>query len=311
MDVVTFGETMGVLRFLEAPQVGARPRASFAGAESNVAIGLARLGHTVAWGGSLGNDLFGDLIVKTLRGEGVNTAAVERIEDRSTGLLASLSAGLGALAVDYYRAKSAGRVISANQIDYLLGLEPKILHITGITPALGERCMKAVEAAVAGARDKGVTVTFDVNFRARLWDHKTAAGVLSSIAKSVDVVFGGTAELELLTGNSERDAAIAQLLEAGVREVVWKESSTALVATPDHRVERPGLKVDPVDTIGAGDAFAAGYISGLLDGLDAAERLDRAHLLGAYTVGTLGDWEGGPSRAQISRAPIEDGEVAR
>ena len=310
-DLVTFGESMGALTFTESPQIGARPRASFGGAETNVAIGMARLGHSTAWVGSVGKDLFGYMIMRTLRGEGVRWDHARQITTAPTGVLVSRHAGLGTFAVDYHRKFSAGRLITPDQIRAMFELEPKIVHLTGITPALGEEARAATMLAVELAGERGVPVSFDVNFRSRLWDAQDAAPVLAQIARGAHVVFGGTEELELLTGESEVAAATQRLLDWGVSEVVWKDSTTVRVTTPTESVERPGRRVTVVDTIGAGDAFVAGYLSGWLEGLSFAERLDRGHLLGAFAVGTIGDWEGGPTREELTIAEISGGEVAR
>lgn len=302
---------MGSIRFTEIPAVGAHPRASFAGAESNVAIGVTRLGHQASWIGTLGDDVFGGLITRTLRGEGVDLTGVRHHPTRSTGLVVSRAGGLGTFAVDYFRAESAGQCIDQSQVEEVLNLRPRILHVTGITPALGEEAREATRSAVAIAKENDILVSFDVNFRSRLWSAETARPILRDLAQNSSIVFGGEAELKLLTDGADAASAIAELHDYGVAEVVWKESLTATTYTPTQQVQRDGRNVPVVDTIGAGDAFVSGYLSGILDGLPIGERLERAHVLGAFGVGTLGDWEGAPSRGQLAIAEIPDGEVNR
>lgn len=311
IDLATFGETMGTVRFQDFPTAATNTRSSHAGAESNVAIGLARLGHQVSWIGSLGADTYGELILRSLLAENVDVGGVRRLTDRATGLLVSRPAGMGAFSVDYHRTESAGRQFSAEQIDYLFSLKPRIVHLTGITPALGEVARQATVTVAERAREAGIPVSFDVNFRSRLWAAREAQPVLAQIAGAASIVCGGPEELELLTGESDVSAGVEALLAAGVQTVVTKDSGSATAYSANSTTTRASNNVTVRDTIGAGDAFVAGFLSGVLDGADPGTCLERGHLCGAFAVGSIGDWEGAPTREALAAANIGSGEVLR
>ncbi|EHR60565.1 sugar kinase [Saccharomonospora cyanea] len=302
-EVVTLGETMVSLRADGLVRLGTSFRSSIAGAESNVAIGLSRLGHHVRWLGRVGDDEPGDLVLRTLRAEGVDVSTVEHEEAAPTGLILFEQRLPGVTRVRYYRAGSAGSRLRAD--DVALGDDVRLVHLTGITPALGDGPREAVEAALAQARERGATVSFDVNHRAKLWAEEQASSVLTPLAHAVDVVIGSTDELDLVGGTQA-------LLDAGVREVVTKLGADgASVTTADGELHAPGHRVPVVDSVGAGDAFTAGYLSALRDGLDPAARLDRGNRAGAFAVATSGDWEGLPTRSELGLLALEEGAALR
>ncbi|MFY9263249.1 MAG: sugar kinase [Actinomycetaceae bacterium] len=311
IDVATFGETMGTIRFTDIPALGGTPRASFAGAESNVAIGLVRLGHKAAWVGTVGHDTFGSLIQRGLRAEQVDVTGARMTDEHSTGLLVSRDAGLGSFAVDYHRSNSAARQITKEQIEHIFALNPTYVHLTGITPALGSKAYEATMYLAREARQRGIALTFDVNYRSRLWSPEEAAPVLTEIARNATIVFGGPEEIQMLTGCEDIDEGVAQLLDYGVEEVVYKSAGAATSVTRDTTVSEPGMKVPVRDTIGAGDAFVAGFLSGKLDGKTSSECLKRGHICGAFAVGNIGDWEGAPSRESLIALELGAGEVLR
>lgn len=311
IDVATFGETMGTIRFLDFPTAATTTRSSHAGAESNVAIGLARLGHQVSWVGTLGLDTYGDLIERSLLAERVDVAGVRRVADRATGLLVSRPTGMGTFLVDYHRTESAGRQFSAEQIDYVFSLAPRIIHLTGITPALGSVAREVTFEVLDRAGEAGIPVSFDVNFRSLLWDVQEAQPVLAQIASSASIVFGGPEEIVLLTGRSEIPEAAQALLDEGVQRVVTKDSGSATAHGDGTTITRAARNVTVRDTIGAGDAFVAGFLSGVLDDADLGACLERGHLCGAFAVGSIGDWEGAPTREALIAADIGSGEVMR
>lgn len=292
-DVVTLGETMGALRLSGPLLSGTNASVSIAGSETNVAIGLSRLGHSTAWVGSVGDDLFGRGIIRVLRGEGVNTSFVA-VQDRPTGILVSSPGGLGRRTVDYHRRGSAGSHIPEASIREALKQEPTFLHITGITPALGVEADESIRFAMSLVRSTTTKVILDLNFRSRLWSRERAREVLTPLVKAADVVVGGTEELELVSSGSPQN-----IRDLGPQEVVSKSAGSATLYGADCEVEVEAFSVEVVDPIGAGDAFVAGLISGTLDNLPPAERLSRAHLMGAYAVSTVGDWETLPHRKDL------------
>ncbi|WP_457964810.1 sugar kinase [Arthrobacter sp. D1-29] len=313
MDVLTFGETMIALRADRPLALNPNISATIAGAESNVAIALARLGHSVQWAGRVGNDAGGDLIRRTLRAESVGQDHVTTDPHRQTGILIFEQRLPDVTRVDYYRQNSAGSAISSDDVIAALSRGPHILHITGITPALSTSAAEAVLRAASAAQQEGATVTFDVNYRSKLWTREEASSTFRALVPHVDVVIGSADELELLIADPhpEADAAPA-LLTLGVREVVLKRGAGGATLSSRHgTVHSPARLVTAVDSVGAGDAFTAGYISGLLTGLTAEGRLRLANTLGAFAVSSKGDWEGLPTRDELALLDAADGTVLR
>lgn len=318
LDVLTVGEAMVAFRSEGLLAQGSRWVVRLAGAESNVAIGLARLGHRVGWVGRVGADRFGDLVVRTLRGEGVETAHAVVDPERPTGLMFVEQRSADLARVDYRRAGSAGSALHADDLVAALAARPRVLHLTGITPALSDSAREAVSDTVVAARRDGILVCLDVNFRSQLWSRERASAVLAPLAGRVDVVVAGDDELGLVRPGTPADVAdvadltdvadareeaaiVSALLSGGVRQVAVKRGARgASLFTGDGRVDAPALAVTAVDPIGAGDAFTAGLLSGLLDGLPPGECLARAAVTGAFAVSSHGDWEGAPTRAELS-----------
>ncbi|MFC8870347.1 sugar kinase [Streptomyces sp. NPDC057148] len=303
-DVLTFGETMLSLQTEGPLSTGAPARTAVAGAESNVAVGLARLGHRVAWAGRLGADEPARLALRTLRGEGVDVRHATTDPEAPTGALMRERLVGDVARVHYWRTGSAASRQRPEHLTAALAEGARVLHVTGITCALGPGPLATVTEAVAHARAHGWTVVLDVNHRTRLWSAEEAAAALRRLRGSVDVVIASDDELPLIAGDDGTDEAgrVAQALAAGAREVVVKRGGdgAGLYGADGQRLEQPAPRVPVVDTVGAGDAFCAGYLSGLLDGLAPADRLSRAVTAGAFAVATRGDWEGLPHRDELS-----------
>jgi 2-dehydro-3-deoxygluconokinase len=301
IDVLTFGESMVSFRGDGPLTQGARQTVRLAGAESNVAIGLARLGHSVAWAGRVGDDSFGRLVLRQLRAEGVETRyAVVDPERRPTGLMFVEERTADLVSVEYRRAGSAGSAVGRDQVAAALEASPRVLHVTGITPALSPAAADAVQFAVEFASAAGLFVSLDVNFRSRLWNREQAREVLTPLAAHATVVIASDDELDLVASGDE-DAAVAELLSHGVQQVAVKRGPLgATLHSREGRVDAPALAVTAIDPIGAGDAFTAGYLSGTLDGLDPAQCLVRGATSGAFAVSTRGDWEGAPHREELA-----------
>lgn len=312
-DVVTVGETMGLFRLQGLATTAAQAHVSVAGAEGNVAVGLARLGHRVQWVGTVGADAVGRRIRRTYAAEGVGTDFVRTDGAAPSGVLVS-ERRLGDLVrVDYHRRGSAGSRPSLDDVRDALALGPRIFHVTGITPALSDVAAETVDVALTAARAAGVLVSLDVNYRARLWSPGEAAAVLGPLAARADIVVADEEELALVapSGSDPTEHARA-LLDAGVREVVVKQgASGAGVVTRDTVTHEPAHRVDVADTVGAGDAFVAGYLSGVLDDLPLTGRLTRGNTLGAFAVAAVGDWEGLPTRDELDLLDRPEGVVLR
>ncbi|WP_406140237.1 sugar kinase [Streptomyces sp. NBC_01089] len=349
MSVFTLGETMVALRGDGQLKLGGTMAVSVAGAESNVAIGLARLGHPVHWAGAVGADEAGELVLRTLRAEGVGVSGSTRDGAAPTGLLLFEPRLPGVTRVHYYRAGSAGSRIAADDVERAFtafledgtgagagagaeagavpgaagagagaaasGGAPRVLHLTGITPALSPTARSAAARAMELAAENDVLISLDVNFRSRLWSTDEASAVMRDWAPRADVLIASDDELPLcLPAGSPEDPALQAeaLLEAGAGEVVVKLGAAGATAyTLQGELHAPARTVPAVDPVGAGDAFVAGYLSALLDGADTAGRLERAVTTGAFAVAASGDWEGAPTRAELGLLGAAPGTVVR
>ncbi len=299
--VVTAGETM----VLVVPTAPGRLRhagavtLSIGGAESNVAIGLSRLGVPAGWISALGDDELGELVLQRVRAEGVDTSAVRRLPDRPTGLYLREEVA-GAHRVYYYRRGSAASTLAPGAFDPAVLGEAAFLHLTGITGALSPESAEFLPWAARTARQAGVRVSFDVNYRSRLWEPAAARAASEAMLPHVDVLLVGDEEAGALWGWDE-DTCLERLADAGPAEVVLKRGARGCAAVLDgERLTAPGFPARQVDPIGAGDAFAAGYLAASVEGLGPAERLRTANAMGAFCVQGLGDYEGLPSRRELT-----------
>ncbi|WP_104138644.1 MULTISPECIES: sugar kinase [unclassified Cryobacterium] len=315
-DVATLGETMVSLRTGTPLRLGGALQMSMAGSESNVAIGLARLGHSVRWGGRVGDDEVGTYLLRTLRAESVLVDTVSIDLHRATGLMLAERRINDLSRVSYYRTGSAGSALSETDALACLAVTPRLLHVTGITPALSDSAAAAVTEAVRLARAAGALVSIDVNYRSKLWGIDAARARLTPLARSADIVIASDDELALVVSDAAtlagEAAAAAELTACGVRVVVIKRGAHGASVYTDGQVDHASaLPVTVVDTIGAGDAFTAGYLSGVLDGLRPVEALHRGTVTGAFAVAAIGDWEGAPTRAELKLLAAPDGVTLR
>ncbi|MFI8946033.1 sugar kinase [Streptomyces sp. NPDC053750] len=294
---------------------GGSARTAVAGAESNVAVGLARLGHHVGWAGRLGSDEPGRVILRTLRGEGVHVDHATVDADAPTGALMRERRVADLARVHYWRAGSAASRMQPQHVRGALAAGARLLHLTGITCALGPGPLDTVRAAAGHAAERGWTVSLDVNHRTRLWDAAAASAALRPLLGLVDIVIASDDELPLIAGGESTPEAdrVAELLDQGVREVVVKRGAQGadLYLDADRVLHAAAHPVPVADTVGAGDAFCAGYLSGVLDELPADERLRRATRTAAFAVACHGDWEGLPHRDELSLLDSAPGAAVR
>lgn len=303
LEVVTFGESMvlfnpdskGPLRYVH------NFNKSIAGAESNVAIALSRLGHKVGWYSKLGDDEFGRYIQATIRGEGVDVSRVKTDSERNTGILFKERFVHVNPNVYYYRKGSAASSLSVEDIDAEYIKASKILHITGITPALSKSAREAVFKAIEIAKENQVIVSFDPNIRLKLWSVEEARPILLEIIKMSDIVLPGIEEGRILFGTEDRDEIVNNLLESGCDTIAVKLGKDGCyVANRTKRYFVKGYTVEaPEDTVGAGDGFAAGFLAGLLRNLGIKEAAEYANGVGAMATLVRGDMEGFPTFEQL------------
>jgi 2-dehydro-3-deoxygluconokinase len=332
LDVVAIGESLGLLvpdrpgRLAHVPHL----RLGFGGAESNVAIGVARLGGRSAWVGRIGGDGLGELITRGIRAEGVEVhASVD--PDAATALMIKERPRPGSSRVTYYRSVQAGSRLAAADIPDGVIERAAILHVTGISAGLGAGPLAAVHAAIDRAKAAGVTVSFDVNHRSALWRNvgdgngsgnasnggngngngngssgngsgaRDAGDAYRELAARSDIVFAGDDEAALFTGRRDPHEQLDAIRALGVACAVIKLGEHGAIASEGEMVSaRDAVRVDVVDTVGAGDAFVAGWLAETAAGASLEQRLEMAVQCGALACTVDGDWEAAPNRADVA-----------
>lgn len=323
-DVVCLGESMVTFlpsqpgRLADVPSFGR----GIGGAESNVACALAASGHRAKWVGRVGADGFGDHLVDTIAGYGVDTSAVRRDPERPTGIYfrTATDRATDVHEVAYYRAGSAASAMSPANVptDDVLG--GRVLHLSGITAALSADCL-ALLHALTGPRPGRPLISFDVNHRPGLWrGNASGPRVLLDLARRADLVFVGEDEAEEAWGIAGAEAVRAALPEPAVLVVKRGGAGATVFSRPADEPSGPGeggtadtvltvpaLRVDVVAPVGAGDAFAAGFLSATLRGLPVRDRVRHGHLMAAAVLTVPGDLTDPPARAHADRlAALDD-----
>lgn len=302
-QVVTLGETMALMK-AETPGPLAHVSSlslGVGGAESNFAVALRRLDTSVTWVGRLGADSLGDLVQRELAAEGIVTLAI-RDADAPTGLMIKERRTPDTLRVWYYRTGSAGSRLSWADVPPELIAGAELLHVTGITLGISDSAREAVHQAVDCARRSGVLVSFDLNYRSALWPPVDAASEFASIIAKSDLVFAGESEAAMVVGAATDPLTLAhRIAELGPTQSVIKLGADGCVAVVDgHEYRRPAVRINAVDSVGAGDAFVAGYVSELVAGANTSARLRTAVRAGAFACLVPGDWEGMPRRQELA-----------
>ncbi|TWF73498.1 2-dehydro-3-deoxygluconokinase [Kitasatospora viridis] len=291
VEAVCLGESMAVLLPDRPGSLAAVEsfRATVGGAESNVAGVLAALGVPTAWVSRVGDDGFGRRLLTELAGHGVDTTGVAVDPDRPTGLYVKEGGPHGPVP-RYYRAGSAAAALGPEHladpaVARLLD-GARLLHLSGITPALSDSCLALVRALLA--RPGRPTVSFDLNWRPALWRRRDPA-VLRELLDAADLVLLGADEAEAALGTG--DPAELRALLPGPATVVVKDAGHLVTAVErdGSSTSEPALAVTVVEPTGAGDAFAAGYLAGTLRGLDQRRRLRLGHLAAAAALTSTGD----------------------
>jgi len=303
-DVVTFGEAMVMFVASEPGELkdAGQFTRSLAGAELNTAIGFARLGLHSGWVSKLGQDAFGAYIRERLLLENVDIAGVVSDPDYQTGFQLKSKVLEGDPVVQYFRKGSAASTMSGQELDRHYFTAFRHLHMTGIPPALTPRTREFAYAALEAMKSAGRSTSFDPNLRPILWSSRTEMiSVINDFAIKADWVLPGMEEGELLTGYSDPERIAGYYLDRGVSRVIVKLGAEgAYFRTAEEEGRVPGFNVkEVVDTVGAGDGFAVGVISGLLQGLDIEQAVIRGNAIGALAVQSVGDHEGYPTEAGL------------
>lgn len=300
LEVTTLGEPMVVMDPLSAGplrHVGTFEK-HVGGAEHNVAVGLSRLRHRAGFAGSLGDDEFGKEILAFLRGEGVDVSRLVLDAEAPTGVYFKEWRALGKLRVYYYRAGSAASRMRFETLDLDYLLSGTFVHLTGITAALSENCRDLVERLVLAANERGVRVSFDANVRWQLFNGRDPREVLRPLVERADLLFLSEEEAELLLGGTDGERVQQARREMRAKTIVVHRAEGAFAVEDGGVTERAGYPVEVVDTVGAGDAFVAGFLSGRLRGWDTGESLQLANACGACAVTVQGDVKGLPTEEE-------------
>ena len=311
LDVVTLGEAMLMLvaeepGLLENVQ---RFTKRTAGAETNVAIGLARLGFAVGWQSRLGQDSMARYLLTAIGGEGVDCSRVVCDATQRTGFLFKGRVDDGSdPPIEYHRRGSAASQFGPDEIDEAWIANARHLHVSGVFPALSPSTLAATRRAMTLARGHGKTIGFDPNLRPALWPSQAQMrDTLNDLAAQADWVLPGIEEGRLLTGRDTPEAIALYYRERGAGRVVVKLGAAGayfddidagcgrVAAAPVERV---------IDTVGAGDGFMVGVTSALLEGLALPEAVRRGAWIGARAVQVRGDTEGLPTRAELHAAGL-------
>ncbi len=304
LDVLTLGETMGVVENERVGplRLGGTMRLGIAGAESTVAIGVARLGGTARWLGVVGDDEIGAMIRRTLAAEGVETDGIVVDPALSTGLMLKERRTAAVTRVRYHRQHGAGARLAAEHVHGEDIERAAWLHLSGITPALSTSAREAVRHAIDLAEEAGTKISLDLNYRAALWPAEEAAPELRRLAARSDLVLATLEESALLTGDhtAEPLTAARAIAALGPRIVVVKLGvEGAVVWDGEVRHQVPAHRTLLLDPVGAGDAFAAGLLADLAAGRSLVQALGTAATVAAINVSCAGDWEGLPTRADL------------
>ena len=314
VDLATMGETLALLSHDETTPLrhATTLKLGVGGSESNVAIGAARLGIASAWTGRVGDDELGRLVLRELQAEGVRTFA-SKDASKPTAIMLKASRTSHSTHVTYYRTDSAGAALGPDDVNVDLLRNAKVFHTSAITPALSPTASDAVRKSVEICRDSETLVSIDLNFRRALWSEQEAREEFRWLASKADVVFATESEARIACAGTDASALAHELAALGGGMAVVKlgdRGAVASVSGQEHAVDP--VPVVAVDSVGAGDAFAAGFLAALIHGHEPTESLRWAALMGAWAVTFAGDWQGLPGLAELETLadrPVTDDVV--
>ncbi|MBZ0295158.1 MAG: sugar kinase [Anaerolineae bacterium] len=295
-DLITLGETMwrlsppshirlDIAQTLDI-QVG--------GSESNTAIALARLGKRVAWWSRLPKNPLGQHIAQVLRTYGVDVSGIYWQENARLGTyFIEFGSSPRPTQVIYDRANSAASQMEPSDFDWSALKHTRRLHLTGITPALSQSCLETTRRAIAEAKANGVALSFDINYRAKLWSWDQCRPYMDELATQADLAFIALRDARNLLQKPDATAcaAASKLYErwSGTSVIVTQGEKGAVTFEGSEHHEVPAYKVQIVDRVGAGDAFSAGVLCGLLDNKPLPEAVQFGTAAAALKMTVPGD----------------------
>lgn len=316
-DVLTIGETMILLEPVEEGSLKyvGNFKKKYGGAESNVAIGLTRLGSKVGWISGVHDDPLGDYLISSIRGEGIDTSKIVYKENTENAMYIKERTRPGVNYVYYYRTGSAASELTFEDLDLEYLKQTKMIHLTGITPLLSDNCLELVRKVMRFAKENNVLISFDPNIRHKLMIRREdAKEVLLDLCLQADILLPGLDEAKLLTGLEDIQEIMHYFRKNGVKYTVIKDGEHgAYYLEEDGSVGKvESFKVDNVaDPIGAGDGFAAGLLNGLLNGKSLQEAVKQGSLVGSFVVQVKGDIEGLPTLKMLESYQNESNDVLR
>lgn len=308
IDVITFGEPLFLFYANEIAKLEevSTWNSALAGAETNVATGLSRLGHKTGFVTKLGDDSFGRFISQAMAAEGIDIRNINFSSDRRTGLYLKGKTDVGDPDIEYFRAGSAASQMTMDDYDEEYFKQAKLLHFTSIFASLSVSNLDFTYNVTKKMREMGKTVTFDPNIRVDLWEsEEVMIETINKLAENADVFIPGYTEAQLLSGKDSFEDVAQFYLDKGVKLVVLTEAHGAYYATKDESGFVLGYKVDVVDTVGAGDAFSVGLISALLEDKTLPEAVLRANATGGRQVTFAGDNDGLPTPEELEQFMTE------
>lgn len=303
MDVLTIGESMAVFspRDPGAMRYSTEFTRFFAGAESNVAIALTRLGHSVSWVSQVGNDELGIALLSFIRGEGVDTSSVKFSDAGPTGLLLKEKRHADDIRIHYYRDGSAASHMQPDLLKEEQFINLKVFHVTGITPGLSESAFRLIMKALEWCKKYNVTVVFDPNIREKFLKQPNYLEKLRQILHYTTVFIPNVEEAKKLLDIDEISEQAQVAFSYGIKTVVIKGDAETFYFTSEEEGYATLFEVEVVDSVGAGDAFAAGIISGIVDGLDWLRTIKTANAMGALAITAVGDITNLPNREELQQ----------
>jgi 2-dehydro-3-deoxygluconokinase len=305
-EILTVGETM-ILFYAEDRteplRLGDRLCLDFAGADSNFAIAMSRLGYRSGWISRLGDEPLGELVLNAIAEEGVDVSRVVRDPTRNTGLYLKHHTATGSTRIQYYRGGSAASNLRPEDLDLEYFRDARLVHLNGMTFALSDSCTSTMRRALELGLNAGAMVSLDLNLRLQLWSLESARGALGSVIPQLAALFGTEEEFLVYFGVSEINEALLAATRLGPEVVVAKLGADGAIAYVNgRRYAHPGYRSPVVvDLVGAGDGFNAGFLASYLRGLPPDECLRRANLVGASAVTTPGDFQGYPTLQNMER----------
>ncbi len=306
LDVITIGEAMAMFVATKTGELSAVDHfiKRVAGAELNVATGLARLGLKVGWVSRVGNDSFGQFVLDTLKKEGIETAGVTLDDRHPTGfqLKSKVTDGTDPI-VEYFRKGSAASHLSVEDFNPIWFTAARHLHLSGVAAALSASSYALLDHAAGAMKAAGKTISFDPNLRPVLWKSEAEmVEKLNHLAFQADWVLPGVKEGQILTGEKTPEAIADFYLNRGVKAVILKTGADGawFKTANGEQGAVAAVKIENVvDTVGAGDGFAVGVVSALLEGKTLHQAITRGNIIGSLAIQVQGDSEGLPTREQL------------